>query len=1449
MKNILIKIQFVLLLFMAINAKGQVISTLSLSPQGTQPYNAGTSNVVNLNCSYSGLTPGTTVEAKVNFDNTILNVSNCNSSYNYTTASSGNITTITYLLSVPSNGNDAPIIPMCFSFKCPQFCAGTPISTTLSATAKSLSNPSIQAVANPTAIQGLVNNDWTGTNVFSSYNASDNTVTFNITINRGTCLRITNTKFIITPNIGYVASVSGGTLSGNTLTPGYIFIENSGGGIYTFSYTIKLPCNTPPSQLTTNVVLYGDNCAGNSIIKTLPQGSLGSIAIPTLSTANPNYTITKSFQIDASGNNYLLIDFKNSGNTYLNTNLQIDIPDVKTIKIMHSNNSSHNTTTSLSWFDCNNISSSSVPFQFNTTNNTPPSFAKKAIININGLLPNEHSFFMLYFDFTNSCNGISNASTFPFNISGNFICSNLPTSCMPCGSGSGTIVATPIVFNTAPLIRCKQISALLPAVPILTECAIPNDTLDLFIQFSNDGTAALQNGTLKALLPPCLTYLPGFDSYSGFSGTPNYIPSSNIEWQLPNNLPTGSAVYKINYKAIVNNLAQVGGQAIQYSYSGSNITEYVNLGCWQSFVICEASSANVTKLVKGNNDLNFVNSGNGQAGSNAFYEITVNNTGTTFLKNVKLIDRLPFNGDLRFSDCAPRNSQFTLQPNTSISSITGVGSITYSSIPNVQIDWFNNSCNTTNNLSSFTNSFVPNNVEFTLTNSIAPGNSFTFQFPVKINSSATMGQIACNSIALKSDVANTNGNILGTIGAVESNNACLTVSPLPTPPCNCTNDDKFISKPKVIISQGHGNNISDSIACGGTIATQLKCGQQYNFAILYNLQGLVQGQCNGTDSVVIKDASGLILNIATNNITSSVGISSVMVPANTFTQNGTYSVTFYLKKNGIVCSQCTMYFNVQCADVPCTSCKKTLIQAKLTTTQTNGSTSAGNISFTTGVTVQQVTMSIANIKYKWNIPGCQGDCKTPINERACILPTGNNQTVGTLQWSDFTSTNVNNVAINKCLEELKWNNDNSAALVAGTYNIPFSINLPKPLIEGCCKLEVEKLCIRLRFKNINCNVCDTVICLTDGQISKDCCFGGNWLNKSLDWTTSVPQTNTQLKISNSASANVNSASKTQGSIKVECGTTIQTSIGTVYTLSADYSCNTGIQGCNKTVTRKVKTPSGISFGTWNYAKSFTFTEVGMHTVTYYAYCDAAQQKPCDSCVFYVNVEKKCCQNGTWIPSIKYNTDDAAGNITQLTPLPSGVPTIYTKWGVSLADINFQCASGCTAGYTIKRKNLSTNVEAIEILPLNQHTTSIYAEKDIILVTIVPTCDNQSCVNTITFKVACSDNNCGKKGTHNPISFVEDKQMISLDKLNALLLPIAKNKGKLKSAKINYDGTNYNLLADYKTNQISIPLILANDGTLILGTSYNELKDGKPYTNNPLPAYYKSCYPCHVTLLK
>ena len=67
--------------------------------------------------------------------------------------------------------------------------------------------------------------------------------------------------------------------------------------------------------------------------------------------------------------------------------------------------------------------------------------------------------------------------------------------------------------------------------------------------------------------------------------------------------------------------------------------------------------------------------------------------------------------------------------------------------------------------------------------------------------------------------------------------------------------------------------------------------------------------------------------------------------------------------------------------------------------------------------------------------------------------------------------------------------------------------------------------------------------------------------------------------------------------------------------------------------------------------------------------------------------------------------------------------------------------------------------------------------------------------------------------------------------------------------ILYDGTNYNLLADYKTNQISIPLILANDGTLILGTSYNELKDGKPYTNNPLPAYYKSCYPCHVTLLK
>lgn len=561
---------------------------------------------------------------------------------------------------------------------------------------------------------------------------------------------------------------------------------------------------------------------------------------------------------------------------------------------------------------------------------------------------------------------------------------------------------------------------------------------------------------------------------------------------------------------------------------------------------------------------------------------------------------------------------------------------------------------------------------------------------------------------------------------------CLGCDSDSIPLCNCTAEDYFTIKP--MVSQSSGHQIwKDSTTCGGTITNALQCNKDYRFGIGWQMGN----NCTGVDSAVLKyGTTALSINVIHANGATYFNYN--------FSQNGSYSVTYYLKKNGIICQQCTMNFNVQCADVPCTSCQKTLTKANLTTTQTNDTKSIGNISFTTGVTVQQVTMSIANIKYKWNKEGCQGDCKIPTSQRACILPDSNSQKVGTLQWSDYTSTNVNNAATNKCLEELKWNNDNSAALIAGSYNIPFSINLPKPLIEGCCKLEVEKLCIRLRFKDINCNVCDTVICLTDGQISKDCCYGGNWLNKSLDCTTSVPQTNTQLKISNST--NANSASKTQGSIKVECGTTITTSVGTTYTLTADYNCNTGIQGCSKTVTRKVKTPSGIFYGTWSYAKPFTFNEVGIHTVTYYAYCDAAQQRPCDSCVFYVNVEKNCCATpGTW-KSADYTVTNlnAAGNwAPQTAPnhliIGANTTPITAAVAVNFANLHYQCADAtCTTAYMLRRINETTNQPYSPYLtdePIsNVGSPSVYAETFPVKAILQPTCGGKPCGTPIIIRI-------------------------------------------------------------------------------------------------------------------
>ncbi len=1331
----------VMFIMTSITSKGQVLPPtggFSISCPGTIA--SGNQFKVTENYNYSNVVGGNVIMT-LTYDNSKVDyLSNGGSSFvPVITGTIGGIRTLTFTMPITLLGLDQSFIECYFIFKCPSNCLSTNISAAFTG---NILIPGMNLItATPCTTNSSVTNTWSGSNdyVNGSYDCVNNTATFVLTVQGSLCFQINHPTVKITPSIGTVISsrtyvgniytlVGSNTVAGNNITLCSDLIPQNRWYIY---YTVQVPCGTTaPSLIKTDAQLFGDNCGPNN--NSLVTFNQASFAIPTAT------TLTATLPVSLNNTQYN-VSPSNTGSTPMNVTLTTIIPLVKINSITLLNGS----TASISLYDC----SGNLINTYTTFPITNPPLLSKAVYTINNILSGQTVTMNFQYDKTNSCNGINNNDCVEFNTSGDYTSNVTSVACNCTILPSVHQANIKSIYCLHPELFCHD------AVNFdFSECYEPDDTLKLWYEFKNCGSSALINGQLSFQIDPNLVYL-GNLKLNGIPIVNSTISANLLTIQLPNNIPSNCSVYRLSFDTKVSSTATSNWHPTNttMNISGSNLDSksiFSNTDCASYFTICIDPHAEVEKTVSGDNDGgSFSQNGSGSAGSFATYRINVKNTGNIAITDIELVDRMPCIGDKAIASCASRNSQFNmilannpLTPSSLNSNIKYSQSISTNNLPNTwsSIVALPTSCNNFSNVFNSTFTLNDNTIKINLPSPIPPFGNYSFDIKVKIDPNAITGEKVCNSIAIRCYTQNADGS-KSDLKVNESNLACLTVTPPLPVPCICSTEDHFTSKPFVAL-----NNVRiDSITCGDTLSKTLECnGRPYTFGIRYDINSLVQGQCNGTDSVVIKDASGLVLNIATNNITSSVGISSIMVPANTFTQNGTYSVTFYLKKNGIVCSQCTMYFNVQCADVPCTSCKKTLTQAKLTTTQTNGTTSAGNISFTTGVTVQQVTMSIANIKYKWNIPGCQGDCKTPTNERACILPTGNNQTVGTLQWSDFTSTNVNNVAVNKCLEELKWNNDNSAALVAGTYNIPFSINLPKPLIEGCCKLEVEKLCIRLRFKDINCNLCDTVICLDSTQVKNDCCAESSW-KKQIYTKPGNTTTQQNFKTIGTEIPKDNSACKTgmpcDREFKKDCGDTINITLGAKLKFSGIYQCNPNMTACNSTVEIKLSKQNGVLNPAFNQNEYYTFNTAGIYEVEYIGACG---ENYCDKnkCKHYIKVEQNCCPTTTTSTgNDSIFVSNFKGNISkQILTSPLSTPTSTLKTYSSCGNVtvkmgNYNCLTGCIASYEWKRSRKNAAGQYIQL----SGAAGVGTGSSILTFGQTP----EGSLDRITISLKCGDKSC------------------------------------------------------------------------------------------------------------
>lgn len=766
MKSIINKILIatVVMLF-AFTAKGQQVG-LTLTPQGTMPYTAGTQLWVYANYNYSNITGNIVIS--VSYNNTI--VSFCGSPAFPTipvASTSGSTTTQTYTFPAVAGNNQTGVIMLCFSYLCPSTCFGQNINSTVNGTIAAPSN-SLTYTAPTANIIGKVLNTWTGTHSFFSFIQSSYEVTFKITVQNGNCFTITNPQFTITPSMGTIVSVTNSNLVGSTFTPTNTVNFNPG-GYYEYYYTIKLPCNTPPgTAITSNVVLRGTNCNVNNVtIITYPAASY---TLPAVIPSNPSATIGST-----AYTGYYYVWVSNNGNTPLNLSLANVLPTVNTTQIYHTSSQPSGLTATLTYENCSNTAGPAYPFNPGTMNTTPPTYAKKATMAITNLLPGYYCGFYIYYNLSNSCVGVPTGTSYTLNSSMTYTCSTAGLSqvCYPCGpGGNGT---TTSVYNLSPDINCFWQNS-------NPNCLSPGDTANFCVQFRNDGTAPLLSGVLNFALQNFLTYIPGSDTYTGFSPNPTYQPATSVKWNLPT-IPVGNTVYSICFKAIVNANAPYGSYGMNYAVTGTNYSEQQY--CSQSVSICALPKAEVEKKVKGDLDAVFGTSGNSTPGSTATYQITVKNTGNTNIGNIVLIDRLPFVGDLTIMNCTSRGSQFTLYPSGSVT-IPGA-TVTYSPTANAGTGWPTTTASCNLPAATFTGAFAPNNLKIALTNPIVPGGTYTFTFNVVVPANAPVGQLACNTIGMICDFFD-NANNASQMNPVESNKVCLEAKTKYVPPTGCCKD-------------------------------------------------------------------------------------------------------------------------------------------------------------------------------------------------------------------------------------------------------------------------------------------------------------------------------------------------------------------------------------------------------------------------------------------------------------------------------------------------------------------------------------------------------------------------------------------------------------------------------------------------------------------------------------
>lgn len=172
--------------------------------------------------------------------------------------------------------------------------------------------------------------------------------------------------------------------------------------------------------------------------------------------------------------------------------------------------------------------------------------------------------------------------------------------------------------------------------------------------------------------------------------------------------------------------------------------------------IAAISALQATKKVKGSMDVSFVTTGNTVAGGIADYRLVVKNTGSVAMKNITLVDILPYIGDKYLVTQTNKGSQwdpFLVGP---VSAPAGV-TVYYSTVADINgadvgVVGGSNAPNWSTTLPTPVTAVKAIKFEYAHdypTNSLAAGDSLVLMWPMRVPAGVDIGDMAFNSFAYK----------------------------------------------------------------------------------------------------------------------------------------------------------------------------------------------------------------------------------------------------------------------------------------------------------------------------------------------------------------------------------------------------------------------------------------------------------------------------------------------------------------------------------------------------------------------------------------------------------------------------------------------------------------------------------------------------------------------------